>query len=170
MNSKSLGFNEAHVLHELKHYLPAQAPLKDFIHHNTLHAFQHEPFKLAIRKAFKTFGYNTTLSLAAYRNLYASGNIAEATLRKGIANQKGENEIEIWMKKVIHTDYPSPGLPRIGALRAFWKKQYQLDMDSLVHPTLFRVLCSYLDQGIAMWNFPVWKKGFLESIKEIELN
>jgi uncharacterized protein YbcC (UPF0753/DUF2309 family) len=170
MNSKSLGFNEAHVLHELKHYLPAQAPLKDFIHHNTLHAFQHEPIKLAIRKAFKTFGYNTTLSLAAYRNLYASGNIAEATLRKGIANQKGENEIENWMKKVIHTDYPSPGLPRIGALRAFWKKQYQLDMDSLVHPTLFRVLCSYLDQGIAMWNFPVWQKGFLESIKEIELN
>ena len=28
-------FDEQHVLHELKHYLPTQTPLKDFIHHNS---------------------------------------------------------------------------------------------------------------------------------------
>jgi hypothetical protein len=39
MNNHS--FNEAQVIHELKHFLPAQQALKDFIHHNSLHAFQH---------------------------------------------------------------------------------------------------------------------------------
>ena len=66
-------FDEAHVLHELKHYLPAQAPLKDFIHHNTLHAFQHLPFFKAIRSAANTFGYRVSLSLFEYRTAYAKG-------------------------------------------------------------------------------------------------
>jgi hypothetical protein len=33
-------YNEQHILEELKHYLPAQSALKDFIHHNSLHAYQ----------------------------------------------------------------------------------------------------------------------------------
>ena len=50
-------FDEQHILHELKHYLPTQTPLKDFIHHNSLHAFQQMKFYDAIFKASKIFGY-----------------------------------------------------------------------------------------------------------------
>lgn len=53
-------FDESHVLHELKHYLPSQTPLKDFIHHNSLHALQHLKFYEAIFKAGKIFGYQVT--------------------------------------------------------------------------------------------------------------
>ena len=37
-------------------------------------------------------------------------------------------------------------------------------------PILFRILCSYLDQGIAIWNFPIREKTFLASLREMEQN
>jgi uncharacterized protein YbcC (UPF0753/DUF2309 family) len=160
-------FDEHHVLKELKHYLPAQAPLKDFIHHNTLHGFQHLKFNEAITSASAIFGYRVSMSLAEYRSLYSSGRIKPDVLKEVIARRKGASSIDVWMEKLIDGEYHK-GLPRIGRLRANWKKLYQVDLDSLVQPLLFRILCSYLDQGISMWNFPVSNKGFLSSLREME--
>jgi uncharacterized protein YbcC (UPF0753/DUF2309 family) len=160
-------FNEHNVLHKLKHYLPAQAPLKDFIHHNTLHAFQALPFDKAIFNASAILGYKVSLTLAEYRHLYASGRIREEVLNQIIIHKKGADRLPEWKEKLLHGVYHRP-MPRIGTLRSNWKKLHQVDLDSLVHPLLFRMLCSYLDQGIAIWNFPVWHKGFLASIRELE--
>ena len=68
-------FDEAHILHELKHYLPSQTPLKDFIHHNSLHAFQKLKFYDAIFRASKIFGYQVTLQLNEFRKLHKTGRI-----------------------------------------------------------------------------------------------
>ncbi|MBP6557899.1 MAG: DUF2309 domain-containing protein, partial [Flavobacterium sp.] len=57
---------------------------------------------------------------------------------------------------------------RIGKLRANWKAVYHIHLDNLVQPFLFRFLCSYLDQGISIWDFPIGNKGFLEAVKELE--
>lgn len=61
-------FDEKHVLHELKHFLPSQQALKDFIHHNSLHAFQHMKFYDDIFKASKIFGFQGSLQLPEFRN------------------------------------------------------------------------------------------------------
>lgn len=163
-------FDVHHVIHDLKHYLPAQAPLKDFIHHNTLHAFQNLKFHDALHSASEIFGYKVSLSLNEYRKLYGEGKIKKEALERVIAEHKGTSVLSEWLEKTLNKDYDISMSPRIGLLRSNWKKQYHINLDSLVYPILFRVLCSYLDQGIAMWNFPVSKKGFLSSIREIEKN
>jgi uncharacterized protein YbcC (UPF0753/DUF2309 family) len=160
-------FNEHEVLHELKHFLPAQAPLKDFVHHNTLHAFQNLKFDKAIYSASTIFGYRVSLSLAEYRALYESGKITEPILLQVIRQAKGVDQVIPWKTKLLTGQYHRQP-PRIGSLRSNWKRDYQVDLDSLVHPLLFRILCSYLDQGISMWNFPVWHKGLIASVREME--
>ena len=162
-------FDEHAVIHDLKHYLPAQAPLKDFIHHNTLHAFQTLKFKDGIRSASEILGYRSSLSLADYRNLFDRGQINPYILDR-IIREKKRNDFDEWKKKVLSKEYQITTLPRIGALRANWKKQYRIDLDSLVQPILFRILCSYLDQGISIWTFPIREKTFLASIREMEGN
>ena len=75
MKTNILGFAEDNVLHKLAHYLPAQNPLKDFVHHNTLHAFQDKPFFEALQEASELFGYKTFLALHDFRKLYTEGTI-----------------------------------------------------------------------------------------------
>jgi uncharacterized protein YbcC (UPF0753/DUF2309 family) len=161
-------FNEHETIHDLKHYLPAQAPLKDFIHHNTLHAFQNSKFFPALQTASEMFGYKVSLSLKDYRLFYQQGKIREDILERTIAEQKGADKVKDWKDILINKKFKTTIAPRIGALRTKWKELHHLNLDSLVHPILFRILCSYLDQGISIWNFPVEQKGFLTAMREIE--
>jgi uncharacterized protein len=164
------GFDEQHLLHQLAHYLPAQAPLKDFVHHNTLHGFQHLKFEDALRTARTIFGYKTSLSIKEFRSLYEEGKISESALIKVIENEKGEEKLGYWLDTLKNKFFDNNANERIGAVRNFWKEIYQIDLDSVVQPILFRLLCSYLDQGIAIWRFPIDKLGFLGSLLELEKN
>jgi uncharacterized protein YbcC (UPF0753/DUF2309 family) len=170
MKSHNSSFDEHHVLHELKHYLPAQAPLKDFIHHNTLHAFQTGKFNDALKTASAIFGYKVYLQLEEYRALYKAGRISPVILDKVITDRKGAAQLDTWKKRLLEQEYDTNVHPRIGALRSYWKEKFRINLDKEVHPVLFRIAGSYLDQGIAIWNFPVSDKGFLSSIREMERN
>jgi hypothetical protein len=116
------------------------------------------------------FGYKTSLSLDEYRGLYEEQRISPAILKKIITGKKGVALVKEWTEKAISKEFENSSLPKIGAIRSNWKRQYQIDMDSLVHPILFRIICSYLDQGISIWAFPVRQKSFLASLREMERN
>lgn len=172
MISKSdiAGFDEQHLLHQLAHYLPAQAPLKDFVHHNSLHGFQHLKFEDALRTARTIFGYKTSLSIKEFRSLYEEGKISESALIKVIENEKGDKNLGYWLDTLKNKYFDNNANERIGSVRNYWKEIYQIDLDSVIQPILFRLLCSYLDQGIAIWRFPIDKLGFLASLVELEKN
>src|SRR6185312_4524312 len=44
------------MLTRVAHWLPTQGPLKDFVHHNTLHAFQHLKFDDGVAAAARLYG------------------------------------------------------------------------------------------------------------------
>jgi len=157
------------ILHELKHFLPAQAPLKDFVHHNTLHAYQHLPFFQGLKQASDQFGYKGFLSLTEYRSLYREGKIKGAILKKILEDQFGD-QANIWLVKLLDESQERYTSPKIGQFRSHWRSDYHFNLDKTIHPFLFRLLSAYLDQGISIWSFPLEAKGFLDSIRQLQLD
>jgi uncharacterized protein YbcC (UPF0753/DUF2309 family) len=161
-------FDESHLLHVLKHHLPTQGPLKDFVHHNTLHAFQDMKFYDAIYKASAIFGYQTTLTLTEYRDLYSIKRITPKTLARVIRQRKGDEDFDGWRTRALYKEYDWTREPRIGRLRDEWRQLYSINMDNAVQPLLFRIVCSYIDQGIAISPFPFEDKGLLNALRDLE--
>lgn len=168
MNSQQTTFDVNKVIQELKHFLPTQAPLKDFIFQNQLSSFQEYNFFEGLGKASEIFGYKVFLSLQEFRDLYSKGKISADIIEKIIIENKGKDELKAWKSHLLIKHYNTSINPRVGRLRANWESHYGIDLDSRVHPILFRIICSYLDQGISIWNFPLWNNGFLQSVREIE--
>lgn len=81
-----------HVVAHAAHFLPAQGPIGVFIHHNTLHAFQHLSFEESVQEAARLFGAEPFLTEAAYRNELSIGRIRREDLAV-VLDREPEKEI-----------------------------------------------------------------------------
>jgi len=63
------------ALKDAARLLPAQSPIGVFVHHNTLHAFEHLPFEEAVVQAAQLFSAEPYMSEAAYRAELTRGRI-----------------------------------------------------------------------------------------------
>lgn len=162
-------FNEEEVwLHRLRHYLPSQSPLKDFIHHNTLHAFQELPFHEALQQASEIFGFRTYLPLDHYRQAYTSGRISNNALDASIQKFFPKESNTVIKDQLLNGSYNESIKPRIGSLYSYWHSEYHFSPEKQVHPTLFRIIGMYLDQGIATKPLPGLNKGLLAAVRKLE--
>ncbi len=87
-----------HIVDHAAHLLPAQGPIPVFIHHNTLHAFEHLTFSEAVAQGSELFGCQPYLSEDRYREEMARGRIRyeglDESLREDLADA-AEQEIAL---------------------------------------------------------------------------
>ena len=163
-------FDEAFVIKQLKHYLPSQAPLKDFVHHNPLHSFQQYSFKIGTQNAKRLMGQRTLLSMEEYQQLYKDGRISDKALDYTLQSHKGKGESKDWKQAMLSAENAYFISSKIGRLRNKIIAKSGINFDDWVLPKLFRLIGTYLDQGIGLEWFPTQKMSFLKSVQFIQRN
>jgi uncharacterized protein YbcC (UPF0753/DUF2309 family) len=76
------------------HLLPAQGPIRVFIHHNTLHAFEDLPFHEAVCRGAEVFGCHPYLPEEQYRQHLTRGRIRTADLEAVLRETLGDRADE----------------------------------------------------------------------------
>ena len=82
-------------VHHLEHVLPSQASIKDFVHHNTLHGFQHLSFPEALAAASRLSGEPAWLPEEQYRAFHRAGRISDADIDAALSQLAGVWRLEL---------------------------------------------------------------------------
>lgn len=79
-------------------FLPQQAPLQSFVHHNTLHHFENLPFKEALKKAGKIFNSQSFASEDFFRSALKENRINKGDIDQVIARECENSAEKIFEK------------------------------------------------------------------------
>ena len=96
-----------HVLDHFEHILPAQASIRDFVHHNTLHGFEHLPFPEALKSANELTGAYGYWSQEKFRQQYEAGRINNQDIAYSLATEKAlkaDKLITQWDKRQCYRE------------------------------------------------------------------
>ena len=118
--------SDAH--HDLKqivdnaaHLLPMQGPIGVFIHHNTLHAFQHMPFEQAVVEASSMFGTEPYMREEQYREEFERKRILIEDIDAVLAAEPNVAAFDSLDRRLIRRTMLVPGLKPLHASTIHWE-------------------------------------------------
>ncbi|WP_422932128.1 DUF2309 domain-containing protein [Singulisphaera sp. PoT] len=79
------------AIEEAAHLLPAQGPIAVFIHHNTLHAFEHLPFHEGVKEGGRALGCHPYATEDFYRDAVRRGRIRFSEIQEALEQDLGES-------------------------------------------------------------------------------
>lgn len=147
------------ALGRIRHVLPRQGPIKDFVHHNPLHAFEGLPFHFGVAAGARLYGARAAMQQDFYLTAYRDGRISASALDRALESALADDSErtsarERMLTGALEGPPPPPGLARNG-LRAAWTarlggvplhRRSQLDV--------LRLVGGFFDQGLSPWRMP----------------
>ncbi|HXX44026.1 MAG TPA: DUF2309 domain-containing protein [Candidatus Acidoferrales bacterium] len=105
------------------HLLPMQGPIGVFVHHNTLHAFEHLPFEEAVIQAAQLFGAEPYMNEAAYRAELARGRIQLVDV-DGVLDREPDSLIFARLSRgSLRRAMITPGVREFDAATIVWRTE-----------------------------------------------
>jgi uncharacterized protein YbcC (UPF0753/DUF2309 family) len=125
-----------HAVERLGHLLPAQGPIGVFIHHNTLHAFEHLPFESAVTEASGLFGAEPYMSEAAYRAELARGRIRMDDINAVLESEPHAIVFRGLTRRSLRRAMITPGVREFDAATIRWRAEQGDLARDFRHPAL----------------------------------
>ncbi len=111
-----------HALEHAAHALPSQGPMGVFVHHNTLHALQHEDFETAVVQAAQLFEAEPFLSEEAYQQARVEGRILDEDIDAVLGCQPDAVILPGRLsRRTLRRALLIPGVRRVNGLDIAWQ-------------------------------------------------
>ena len=111
------------ALDHAAHLLPMQGPIGVFVHHNTLHAFEHLPFEQAVVEAWHLFDAEPYMSEAAYRADLTRGRIRLEDIDAVLESEPDALVFPRLSRHSLRRAMMTPGVREFDAATIMWRSE-----------------------------------------------
>src|SRR5580658_6623561 len=131
------------------HLLPMQGPIGVFVHHNTLHAFEHLPFEQAVIEASHLFGAEPYMAEADYRAALARGRIHMEDIDAVLDGEPDAVVFPGLSRHSLRRAMMTPGVREFDAATILWRTEQGDLAEDFRHPALRTLFDACLARSVA---------------------
>jgi uncharacterized protein len=134
---------------EAAHLLPKQGPIGVFVHHNTLHTFEHLPFEQAVVEASHLYGTEPYMAEAEYRAQIVRGRIRLEDLDAVLESEPDAMVFPKLSRRSLRRAMMTPGVREFDGATILWRiEQGDLARD-FRHPARLALFNACLSRAVA---------------------